>query len=52
MQIFPTTTVADFTASLTTVIAANIVVVLGVVGLAVGIKFVTRYFNRTTNRIK
>lgn len=52
MTIFPTTTVADLIASLTGTIADNIVVIVGVVGLAVGIAFVTRWFTKSTRRIK
>lgn len=52
MTIFPATTVADLSASLTSTIAGNIAVIVGVVALAVGIVFVTRWFNKSTKRIK
>lgn len=52
MEIFPATTVADLTAGLTSTISENIVVIVGVVALAVGIVFVTRWFNKSTKKIK
>jgi len=52
MEIFPATTVADLVAQLTATLADNIVVIIGVVGLAVGITFVTRWFTKSTRRIK
>lgn len=52
MEIFPATTVATLTTQLTATLADNIVVVIGVIGLAVGIAFVTRWFNKSTKRIK
>jgi len=52
MEIFPATTVADLVAQLTATIADNIVVVVGVIGLAVAITFIVRWFNKSTRRIK
>jgi len=52
MEIFPATTVADLLAQLTATVADNIVVIVGVIGLAVGIAFVTRWFTKSTRRIK
>lgn len=46
--IFPTTTVADFTAALTAVLADNIAVVLGILAFVFGIKFIMRLFNKST----
>lgn len=52
MTIFPTDTVADLTAGLTSTISGNIAVIIGVVALAVGITFVVRWFNKSTKKIK
>ena len=48
MNVFPTTAVSDFTTSFTGVIAANIAVVLGILALVYGIKFIMRLFNKST----
>ena len=52
MEIFPATTVSTLVTQLTATIANNIVVIVGVIGLAVGIAFVTRWFNKSTKKIK
>ena len=52
MEILPATTVADFSTSLQTTITENVAVIIGVIGLAVGIAFVTRWFNKGTKKIK
>ncbi len=48
MNIFPTTTVADFTTGITGVLSANIGVVLGILALMFGIKFIFKLFNKST----
>jgi hypothetical protein len=48
MTVFPTTAVSDFTSAFTGVISANIAVVLGILALVFGIKFVMRLFNKST----
>ncbi len=48
MDLFPTTTVTDFTTALTGVISANIGVVLGILAFVFGIKFIMRLFNKST----
>ena len=52
MDILPATTLADLSAALQTTLTANVVIIIGVIGLAVGIAFVTRWFNKSTKRIK
>jgi len=49
MNVFPTTALADFTTGITGVLTANIGVVLGVLALMFGIKFIFRLFNKSTN---
>lgn len=48
MALFPTSTVSDFTTGLTTVISENIGVVIGILALVFGIKFVMNLFNKST----
>jgi len=52
MEIFPTDTLATLTTQLTTTLAGNVAIIVGVIGLAVGVVFVTRWFNKSTKRIK
>jgi len=46
-MIFPTTTVADVTGAITDVLTDNMGVVVGVLAFVVGIKFITRLFNKS-----
>lgn len=48
MSVFPTTTVADFTAALGAVITANIAVVLGILAFIFGLKWILSLFNKST----
>jgi len=52
MEVLPATTVADLSTALQATLTANVLIVIGVIGLAVGIAFVTRWFNKSTKRIK
>lgn len=52
MNILPADTVEEISTALQTTLTANVVVIIAVIGLAVGIVFVTRWFNKTTKRIK
>jgi len=52
MDILPATTVADISTALQTTLTANVGIIVAVIGLAVGIAFVVRWFNKTTRRIK
>lgn len=46
--LFPTTTVADFSTALTTVISDNIAVVLGILAFVFGVRWILRMFNKST----
>ena len=48
MKVLPADTLAEFTAGLTGVLAANIGVVIGILALVFGIKFIFRLFNKST----
>ena len=48
MEILPTSTLAEITEFLQQTLINNIVIIIGVIGLAVGIAFVTRWFNKAT----
>lgn len=52
MEILPPTTVAAMSTTLQETVTANVLIVVGVIGLAVGIAFVTRWFTKSTRRIK
>jgi len=52
MQVLPATTLATITETFGETLAANAVVIVGVIALAVGITFVVRWFNKGTKRIK
>jgi len=52
MDIFPATTVADLSEALQSTLTANVAIIVAVIGLAVGIAFVTRWFTKSTRRIK
>lgn len=52
MELFPATTLATLTTQLTETIGANILIIVGVIGLAVAVGFVTRYFNKSTKKIR
>lgn len=51
MDLFPATTVADLTTSLGTAITENGAILIGVTGLAIGVKFVMRWFTRGVNKV-
>lgn len=48
----PATTLAVITAAVTDAVTANGLIIVGVLGLAVGVTFVMRWFNKSTRRIK
>lgn len=48
MGIFPTTAVADITGGVLDVLTDNMGVIVGVLAFALGIKWVTRFFNKST----
>ena len=48
MQIFGTTTVADFITGLLAVLTANIGVIVGILAFSVGVAWVTRHFSKAT----
>lgn len=52
MNILPADTVEELSTALQTTITANVVVIIAVLGLAIGIAFVVRWFNKTTKKIK
>lgn len=52
MEVLPPATVTTLTGQVTSVIADNAVVVVGVIAFGVAIAFVIRWFNKGTRRIK
>lgn len=52
MELLPATTVTVLTTQLTDVVTANALIIVGVLGLAIGIAFVMRWFNKSTRRVK
>lgn len=48
MTVFPTDTVADFIASISGVLTANIGVVLGILAFMFGLRWIMRLFNSST----
>jgi len=52
MQIIPDDTVLELTTQLTAFITANALIIIGVIAFAVGVAFVTRWFTKSTRRIK
>jgi len=52
MEIFPADTLTTLVANITELIADNVVVVLAVLGFAIGVAFVTRWFSKSTKKIK
>lgn len=50
--IIPATAAADLGGDLFSVIGANSLAILGVIGLAVGISFAVRWFTKSTKRIR
>ena len=50
--ILPANTLATGTSVLLDVITANVLVIVGVVFLAVAIKFITRWFGKSTSKLK
>lgn len=48
MNVFPATTVSDFTGALSGVLTANIGVVLGILAFVFGLKWIMRLFNKST----
>lgn len=52
MQILPEDTLTTITTQLTGFVSANALVIVGVIGTAVGIGFVMRWFNKSTKKVK
>ncbi len=52
MTIFPLTTVADIIAELTSLLSANVGVILGVIGFSVGVRFVMRWFKGSLKNLR
>lgn len=52
MEILPATTVASLTATLQDYLTDNALIVVGVIGVAVAVAFVVRWFTKSTRRIK
>lgn len=50
--ILPANTLTTMVTQLFAVIADNVLVIVGVVALAVGIRFVTRWFSKATSKVK
>lgn len=47
-SIFPSTAVTDFTGTLTSTLAANIAVVLGILAFVFALKWIMSLFNKST----
>jgi len=52
MDIFPADTVTQIATTLQETLTANVLIVIGVIALAVAVAFVTRWFTKSTRRIK
>lgn len=52
MDLLPATTVTDITTQLSSTVAANAGVIVGVLALGVAVAFAMRWFNKSTRRIK
>lgn len=52
MEIVPDTAPATLTTTFGTIVAGNIVGILGVLFIGVAVAFVVRWFNKSTRRLK
>lgn len=52
MDLIPATTVTVLTTTVGDIVAANALVIVGVLATGVGIAFAMRWFNKATRRVK
>jgi len=52
MELLPATTVTVITGQLTDTVAANALVIVGVLALGIAVAFAMRWFNKATRRVK